>query len=280
VAYLALGDFEENVKKNFKAALEWYQKGDEAGHTDCTLRAADCYLSGKGVEKDQDRGIRLLEKAATANSAPAHLKLATIRLAGEKPDLTRGYGHLLSAANGGLAEAQNELALFYLAGKMGVNDTVAAIAWLTRSAQAGFAPAQNNLATLYERGGATTQNLTNAAQLYALAANQGHGPATLALARLIAQGGGKENLPKAWALATLAGERGQEDGPKLAKEIDDKLGPAERVEAKKVLDEIKAGKKPAASGDKPVNGGKPANGNKATNGDKPADKPAAKPAKP
>lgn len=274
-AYLVLGDFEENLKKNPKAALEWYQKGDEAGQVDCTLRAADAYLGGKGVEKDQERGIRLLEKAATANSAVAHFKLAAVRLAGEKPDLARGYGHLLSAANGGLAEAQNELALFYLAGKMGVNDTVAAVAWLTRSAQAGFAPAQNNLGALYERGGGTAQNLTQAAQLYALAANQGHGPATLALARLIAQGGNKENLPKAWALATLAAERGQEDGTKLAKEIDGQLDPAGRADAQKTLADIKSGKKPEAKADDvPANGAK-TEGTKPANGAKPA-----KPAKP
>jgi TPR repeat protein len=260
-AYVALGDYEENVKKDLKAALEAYQKGDEAGQVDSTLRAADFYMNGKGVAKDQERGIRLLEKAATAGSAAAHWKLAAVRLAGESPDLTKGYGHILSAANGGIAEAQNELALLYLSGKMGVADNIAAIAWLTRAAQSGFAPAQNNLALVYERGGgATSRNLTTAAQLYALAANQGHAPATLSLARLLALGGGKENLPKAWALATLAAERGQEDGTKLAAEIDAKLDASEKTEAKKALDDIKSGKKPeskAANGDKPATETKP-----------------------
>ena len=276
-AYVALGDYEENVKKNQQAALEAYQKGDEAGQVDSTLRAADFYLNGKGVEKDQDRGIRLLEKAATAGNGAAHWKLAAIRLAGETPDLVKGYGHLLSAANAGVVEAQNELALFYLSGKMGVNDTLAAIAWLNRAAQSGFAPAQNNLATVYERGGGgTSQNLTTAAQLYALAANQGHAPATLSLARLLAMGGGKENLPKAWALATLAAERGQEDGTKLAKEIDDKLDPAQRAEAKKALEDIKSGKKPEAketNGDKPAGEAKPAGETKPATGSKPKAKP-------
>lgn len=243
-AYLALGDFEENVKKDLKTALATYEKGDDVGQTDCTLRAAEFYLAGKGTEKDEERGIKLLEKSATAGSAAAHLKLAVIRLSGEKPDLMRGYGHLLSAANGGLVEAENELALLYLSAKLGVADPAAAVAWLTRAAQGGFAPAQNNLATMYERGAGVQQNLNNAGNLYALAANQGHGPATLALARMVAGGiATKADPAKAWALATLAGERGQEEGGKLAKELEEKLTPEQKEEGKKALEEIRSGKK-------------------------------------
>lgn len=242
-AYLALGDYEENVKKDLKAALETYRKGDDAGQVDCTLRTAEAYLQGKGTEKDEDRGIKLLEKAATAGSAAAHLRLAVFRLSGEKPELVLGYGHLLSAANGGLAEGQNELALLYLSGKLGVADPAAAAAWFTRAAQGGFAPAQNNLATMYERGAGVQQNLNSAGQLYALAANQGHGPATFALARLLAGGAAtKQDLPKAWALATLAAERKQEDGAKLAKELDDKFTAEQKSEAKKTLEDLRSNK--------------------------------------
>lgn len=242
-SYLALGDYEENVKKDLKAALETYRKGDDAGQIDCTLRTAQAYLDGKGTDKDLERGVKLLEKSATAGSAAAHLRLAVLRLADEKPDYLVGYGHLLSAANGGLVEGQNELALLYLSGKLGVADVAAAAAWLTRAAQGGYAPAQNNLATMYERGAGVTQNFVNAGQLYSLAANQGNGPATLALARMHAQGvGTKEDLPKAWALATLAGEREQEDGVKLAKELDAKFNNEQKAAAQKELKDIRSEK--------------------------------------
>jgi hypothetical protein len=129
---------------------------------------------------------------------------------------------------------------------------------LTRAAQGGNAQAQNNLATLYSRGiGGVPKNLENAGQLYALAANQGHGPATLALARLIHEGAGTKADPlKAWALATLAGERGEKDAAKLATEIHAKLTEPQRAEAAKELESIKSGKssnkdaaKPAAPGE-------------------------------
>jgi TPR repeat protein len=243
-AYLALGDYEENVKKDLKAALAEYERGKDAGQIDCILRTADFYIEGKGVEKDTARGLALLEKAAEAGNPVANFRLAVQTLSVEKPDLLAGYGHLLKAATGNLVEAQNELGLLYLSGKLASADSAAGVAWLTRAAQGGYAQAQNNLATLYERGAAgLTQNLENAGQLYSLAANQGHGPATLALARLLNEGiGTKANPEKAWALATLAGERGTEDGKKLATEIDSKFDEKQRAAAKKELDDIKSGK--------------------------------------
>jgi hypothetical protein len=246
-AYLALGDYEENVKKDLKAALAEYERGKDAGQVDCMLRSADFYLEGKGVDKDADRGVSLLRKAAEAGNPVANFRLAASLLSAEKPDgaaVLSGYAYLLAAANGNLVEAQNELGLLYLSGKLGVADTPAGLAWLTRAAQGGNAQAQNNLATLYERGvGGVPRNIENAGQLYALAAQQGHGPATLALARLIDQGvGTKANPTKAWALANLASERGEKDADALIKEIAAKLDEKQLAEARKELEDMKSGK--------------------------------------
>lgn len=251
-AYLALGDFEENVKKDPKAALVLYERGKDAGQVDCILRAADAYTEGKGTEKDPDRGVNLLEGAAKAGSPLAHYRLAVKRLSADKPDLLLGYGHLLSAASGGLLEAQNELGLFYLSGKLApvdpagkpIPDGPAGVAWLTRAAQGGLAQAQNNLGTLFEQGaGSVPQNLSNAGQLYALAANQGHPGATLALARLYSKGTGIAiDLPKSWALATLAAERGEDTAKKFASDLHEKLDETQRAKGLKDLEAIKTGK--------------------------------------
>jgi TPR repeat protein len=246
-AYLALGDYEENVNKDLKAALAEYERGKDAGQLDCMLRSAAFYMEGKGVEKDVERGLTVLRKAAEAGSPVAHFQIAAHHLAGEKPDLVTGYSHLVAAASGNLVEAQNELGLFYLSGKLNAADAVAAVGWLTRAAQNGNAPAQHNLATLYENGlGGVPRNLENAGQLYTLAANQGHGPATLALARMLNQGVGVEADPvKAWALASLASERGVEEANALIKEISAKLSDEQRAAALKELADIKEGR-PAA----------------------------------
>jgi TPR repeat protein len=247
-AYLVLGDFEENGKKDLKAALAAYEKGKDAEQVDCMIRAAGFYIEGKGAEKDVERGNRLLETAAKAGSADAHLRLAINAFAGEKPDVSKGYGHLVNAAGGGIVEAQNELGLLYLSGKMGGADASAAAAWFTRAAQAGYAASQNNLATLFERGAGVQQNFQNAGQLYALAAQQGHPQATLALARLHIHGAGtKRDLPKAWALATAAGERGEKEAATVIKELEEIMTADQVVAGKKQLEEMKSSPAPSAA---------------------------------
>jgi TPR repeat protein len=208
------------------------------------LRVADFYIQGKGVDKDLERGVSILRKAADSGNPIASFRLATQALLEEKPNLLAGYGYLLVAANGNLLEAQNELALLYLSGKMSGADPTAGLAWLTRAAQGGFAQAQYNLAVLYDNGaGGVARNIGNAGQLYTLAANQGHGPATLALARLVNAGIGTKPEPtKAWAIATLAAERGMKEAPKLAAEIADKFDSKQREEANKELQNLKSNK--------------------------------------
>lgn len=245
--YLVLGDYEESVKKDLKAALSEYERGKDAGQIDCILRTAEFYLKGKGVEVDSERGLALLKKAAEAGNPVASFRLAVEALAAEKPELLSGYKYLLAAANGNLPEAQNELGLFYLSGKLALADSAAGVAWLTRAAQGGYGQAQNNLATLYERGAAgLTQNLENAGQLYSFAANQGNGPATLALARLLNEGTGTKADPvKALALAILAQERGEEAAQKMIDVISAKLDDRQKAEAKKQLEEMKSAKNAA-----------------------------------
>ena len=121
------------------------------------------------------------------------------------------------------------------------------------------------------------QNIANAGQLYSLAANQGHAGATLALARLYSKGAGvAADLPKAWALATLAVERGEETAKKFVSELNAKLDEKQRAKGQQDLEAIKSGKpaEPKTDGTKPA---KPAD----TKPVKPADtKPAVTPKSP
>lgn len=248
-ACLVLGDYEQNVKKDDKAALQAYERGKDGGQLDCTLLTADFYLAGRGTEKDPQRGKALLLQAAEGGHPMAQFRVAMLLISAENPDLAAVYINLLSASNQQLAVAQNELGLFYLGGKLGVADPAAATSWLTRAAKLGNAAAQNNLAALYEVGAAgLQQDYKNAGELYGLAAQQGHVEATLALARLLSSGGPVEkNLPKAWALASLAEERGGENGSKMKEAIGSKLDAQQR---KKALEILAGFKKPASKGPK------------------------------
>jgi TPR repeat protein len=244
-AHLALGDFEENVKKDDKAALAQYMKGAEEKQADCLLRVAAFHLEGRGgLEKSEEKGREGLAQAAEAGSAVAALEMASRLAKDEKPDLLGAYKYLLSAANAGLPVAQNELGLLYVSGNLGLSDPTAGVAWFTSAAKAGFAAAQNNLGTLYERGMGVPVDYNNAGQLFMLAANQGHAAATTGLARLHAAGQGTEpNLPKAWALASLAIERGDDEAKTLLGDLTSKLDDEQMAAARKELEELK---KPAA----------------------------------
>ena len=238
-AYLALGTWQETVKKDPKAALAEFERGKDAGQPESMIRAAEYYLEGKGTEKDVQRGISILEKSAEGGNAQAHLMLAARILQSEKPETLSGYKHLLAASNGGLAAAQNELGLFYLSGGLGVADASAAVSWFSRAAQAGNAAAQNNLGALHERGTGVEQSYEKAAQLYALAAQQGHASATLALARFHAAGAATEvNRPRAWALGKIAEDRGEINAAKFLETLETEFSKEQLAEAKKELERM------------------------------------------
>lgn len=246
--WLALGDYEAGIKKNPKAALEYFTKGADAGHSECMLRAAAYYMEGgETVKKSTARATELLEEAAKAGNAQAHMVLATLLLGEEKPDIGKAYSHLLTAANAGMPLAQNELGLFYLSGRMGVADISAALSWFGRAAQSGLAAAQNNLGALHERGAGVPQNFENAAKLYTLAAQQGNASAMLALARFNAAGAAMGvNKPLAWALANLASEAGEKENAKeVIESIEKVMTKEELVQAKAELERIKAEQKKA-----------------------------------
>ena len=241
MAYLALGDYEEHAKQDLPAAVESYREGARSGHPECMLRLASMLYLGRGTDKDEAAGRDWLDQAAATGLPAACLERARLLSQDEEPEAAAIYTDLLRAANGGLADAQNELGLVYLSGRLGAADAAAAVAWFTRAAKAGHPPAQHHLGRLYERGLGVPVNLSNAADLYSRAAKQGHPNATSALARFHALGIGTEpDLAKAWALASLAVERGDEAAKSLVDEIFAKLSADQFVEAQAELERLKS----------------------------------------
>lgn len=252
-AYLALGDFEQSVKKDNKAALAQYELGGEAKQIDCALRAADFYLDGKfeGIAKDEVKGVEWLKKAAEIGHPVGHYRYAAKLLQAPDPDdrkdeqkiaaAREAYIHLLSAAVGNIPQAQNEMALFYLSGAMGLADPSAAAGWFQRAAQAGNAVAMNNLGTLYEKGYGVAQNFSQAGQLYEASARSGNPQGAGAVARLMASGAGtKQNLPQAYAWASIAIQNGDKDAKTLLGEISTIATAKDIEDGKKALEDLRA----------------------------------------
>ena len=250
-AYLALGDFEESIKKDVKAALAQYELGGANQQVDCAMRAADFYFEGKGdTEKNAVKGIDWLRKAAETKNPVAGYRYAAKLLEAPEPDerkpeekvdaARRAYDYLLNAALGGIAQAQNEMALFYLSGAMGVADPSAAAGWFQRAAQSGNAVAMNNLATLYEKGYGVVQNFSQAGQLYEASARRGNAQGAVSVARLLASGAGtKQNIPQAWAWANIAIQNGDKDAKSILGEISTLASTKDIEEGKKALETLR-----------------------------------------
>lgn len=251
-AYLALGDFEESIKKDYKAALAQYELGGANQQVDCAVRAADFYFEGKGdTEKSAIKGTDWLRKAAETKNPVAGYRYAAKLLEAPEPDerkpeekvdaARRAYDYLLNAALGGIPQAQNEMALFYLSGAMGVADPSAAAGWFQRAAQAGNAVAMNNLATLYEKGYGVAQNFSQAGQLYEASARRGNAQGAVSVARLMASGAGtKQNIPQAWAWANIAIQNGDKDAKSILGEISTLASTKDIEEGKKALETLRA----------------------------------------
>ena len=250
-AYLALGDFEESVKKDLKAALKSYELGGANQQVDCALRAADFYFEGKGgTEKNAIKGIDWLRKAAETKNPVAGYRYAAKLMEAPEPDerkpeekvdaARRAYDYLLNAATGGISQAQNEMALFYLSGAMGVADPSAAAGWFQRAAQEGNPVAMNNLATLYEKGYGVVQNFSQAGLLYEASARRGNAQGAVAVARLMASGAGtKKNIPQAWAWANIAIQNGDKDAKSILGEISTIATPKDIEDGKKELEKLR-----------------------------------------
>ena len=256
-AYLALGDFEENIKEDPKSALVQYELGGNAKQIDCALRAADLYFKGKSekggkelIEKSETKGMEWLQKAAAIGHPMGSYRFAAKLLEATDPDnrkpeekvaaARKAYDHLLNAAMGNIPQAQNEMALFYLSGAMGIADPSAAAGWFQRAAQSGNLIAINNLATLYEKGYGVVQNYSQAGQLYETAARNGSAQAATSVARLLASGAGtKPNIPQAWAWANIAIQDGDKDAKTILGEISTIATTKDVEDGKKALETLR-----------------------------------------
>jgi TPR repeat protein/CHAT domain-containing protein len=112
---------------------------------------------------------------------------------------------LAAAAEGGSAQAQNNLASLYERGEGAAKDLQRARYWLLRAAAQGFALAQYNVGVFLENGTGGDKDEAQAAHWYRLAAATGHSDAQDSLAGLLEDGRGvKQDLPEAVRLLNLA----------------------------------------------------------------------------
>jgi TPR repeat protein len=227
------------VPQNFSLAARWYARAAELGDVEGAFAYGLMLAKGQGVQKDLEAAARLFEAAAAHRHPLANYNLALLFLSGEgKPQNPyRAFGHMLFAAEAGVAAAQYDLGGLYATGT-GVDPPNAfeAAKWIGKAAAAGHADAQVEYAVLLFRGHGVPPDQKHGAQLFRAAAEKGVVIAQIRLARCYANGAGVDkDLVQAakWHLMAKAAGGEDESLDKLVA----KLSKADRAKAEKAAEE-------------------------------------------
>ena len=110
---------------DYASAFEYYTKAAELGDLDAHYYLGNMYRDGKGVEKDEEKEVYHLEKAAVGGHAGARHNLACYE--GRNGRFDRAVKHLVIAANQGLGDSTKLLWRQYADGHITKNELEAAI---------------------------------------------------------------------------------------------------------------------------------------------------------
>jgi len=128
---------------NMPAAIQWYQRSAEQNWSHGQYRLGLCYLVGKGVDWDEERGLELIRKAADQDNPYAISKLAELYGSGigePRSESDRPVNLLLRAAKMDFDEAYHaylKLSERYQTGLGVERDMIKAAQWYCRTVSAG-----------------------------------------------------------------------------------------------------------------------------------------------
>lgn len=171
--YIYLASLYENLG-DIKTAFEFYLLASDCGDPETQYILGLRYLSGDGVDKDINEGIRLIKLSVDQNFIPAIFDLALCYANGnfgvEKNanEAIQLYNLLIDKGN---AKAQYDLACHYHNGDIIEKNLNEAIRLYKLAVNQNFAPAIFNLGCCYESGDGVQQDLNEAIKLYSLAAD-------------------------------------------------------------------------------------------------------------
>ncbi len=149
------------VKRDPKAASDWYARAAEQGVPEAQFQYALILLDGQLAPKDAKGAYALMEAAAESGNTLAQFNLAQLIMKDQSGSaaLARAVGYFRRAAEGGLPDAQYAMAEIAREGIGGQpRNEAEAREWLVKAARLGFDTAQVDLGTmLVEARGAADQ---------------------------------------------------------------------------------------------------------------------------
>lgn len=235
--------------RDYVKAVEWLQKGDEAGSLQCTYQITKHIENGEGIDHDASKYFFYMNKAASGGYEEAYLPLARCYLnglgtqedrnmafkwyqkaadisvkgitalaqcytygIGTQQDYDKAVELYKIAAEQGDAQAQCDLGICYRSGEGVEKDPVKAIEWYLKAAEQGHGGALNNLGIMYQHGIGVESDIEKAAEYYLKAAEAGNADGQFCIGLFYANGAGVEqDYAEAVKWYKAAAEQGEPD---------------------------------------------------------------------
>ncbi|MBI2787025.1 MAG: SEL1-like repeat protein [Legionella longbeachae] len=213
---------------NQKLGLIWLNKSITNGNPQALTKLGELYLEGRLVNKDETKGMDLLNQAASKGFAPAMVALGKLAL--DQNQKEQAIEWFKKASNYQNDEAYLDLAHVYLQQKSEIYDPKTAFMWTLKAAQDGLPQGKRELAEMYQKGigvdvdPALAKQWLNQANQDESAKNQ---ESALAQAALWLSSGATDKLEQtdfqmkgilsAWSNPTVLGDFAYNQGPKLKK---------------------------------------------------------------
>jgi len=161
------------LQGHIAAAIQLWTPPATQGSAEAQYRLSQVYLSGNGVARDLELGLKWLSLAAERHYPPALIDLADLKLDPRnvmyQPD--EAVALLRDAAGQGIVQAQRQLGQLYREGKAVSQDFTESLHFYRMAAQRGDLESQYGLGELYRYGYGVEQSNIKALMWMSLAAS-------------------------------------------------------------------------------------------------------------
>ncbi len=173
---------------NEKDLRSWADRGDADAQFELGLRL----ITGEGMKKSLEEGVKFVEKAAKQKHLRAQHIMGTLYEdgVGVKRDFAKAAEWYRISAELGFALSQHSLAAMYEEGRGVKKDSAKAAEWFKKAAEQGNPPSQTAYASKLERGDGVPKSTAKAALWYLKAAQLDFVPAMTRLANMYYTGQG------------------------------------------------------------------------------------------
>lgn len=238
--HLATRQLQNDDPSDDESAVALLQSLDQQFESSAAYPLGRAYLFGQGVERDLERGSRLLQ--ATVEAAPSNMDAQFLvgrayqNGWGIPVDEAAAYEHLKIAADDGDPRAQWNLGMLLLDRQDDAANAAEAYRYVRLAAEQGHEQGMISLGVMLAMGQGVTVDPAEAREWYGAAAAQGSAHALRALGGMILTGeGGPANEVVGAAMVELAAEAGDANAIAMRRQLAEPLArlPREDIEAVK-----------------------------------------------